>query len=70
MKVSLEHLYHYRCDTCQRWWTIADIKPEISSVVYCPHCGLQNIVEAIETHAVDKVGSANANDATNSNPRL
>lgn len=48
MKVHLEHLYHYCCDFCQKWWTIADIKP--SSETICPHCGKRNPIEGIESH--------------------
>lgn len=53
MKVSLEHLYHYLCDRCEKWWTCANIKPAIGKEVYCPHCGNVNIVEAIASHEVE-----------------
>jgi hypothetical protein len=54
MKVSLEHLYHYLCDHCQKWWTCADIKPEIGKELYCPHCGKKNKVEEIKSFEVNK----------------
>ena len=47
MKVSLEYLYHYICDHCQKWWTIADIKPDIGSHALCPHCGKTSLIEEI-----------------------
>lgn len=50
MRVSLEHLYHYCCDICEKWWTVADIKPELSQVVYCPHCGIVNVVKGIDSY--------------------
>jgi DNA-directed RNA polymerase subunit RPC12/RpoP len=49
MQVSLEFLYHFRCDRCSQWWTIADIEPQIGSQIHCPHCGNSNTVENIQT---------------------
>ncbi|AFY74012.1 hypothetical protein Syn7502_01983 [Synechococcus sp. PCC 7502] len=49
MKVSLEFLYHFRCDRCDQWWSIADIKPQVGSEMSCPHCGHLNLVESIQT---------------------
>ena len=42
MKVSIEHLYHFSCDLCQRWWAIADYKWGSQSTMFCPHCGHTN----------------------------
>lgn len=50
MIVSLEYLYHYRCDDCQKWWTIADLQPKIKQTIHCPHCGYKNKVNGIESH--------------------
>ncbi|WP_167315620.1 hypothetical protein [Nostoc punctiforme] len=47
MKVSLEYLYHYSCDHCQKWWTIGDIKPDINSQALCPHCGKTSLIVEI-----------------------
>ncbi len=49
MKVSLEYLYHFRCDCCGRWWSQADIEPQIGEILYCPACGQANQVEQIQT---------------------
>jgi DNA-directed RNA polymerase subunit RPC12/RpoP len=49
MQVSLEFLYHFRCDRCSQWWTIADIEPKIGADMSCPHCQHLNIVENILT---------------------
>jgi DNA-directed RNA polymerase subunit RPC12/RpoP len=49
MKVSLEFLYHFRCDRCEQWWSRADIEPEIGETVHCPYCGYVNQVEGIQT---------------------
>jgi chromosome segregation ATPase len=48
MKVSLELLFHYRCDNCDRWWSIADIPPKPATI--CPHCGTTNKVEDTQYH--------------------
>jgi len=49
MKVSLEFLYHFHCDRCHKWWSRADIEPQIGEQVYCPYCGHINTVEAVQT---------------------
>ncbi|MEM9152261.1 MAG: hypothetical protein AAGB19_17640 [Cyanobacteria bacterium P01_F01_bin.3] len=38
MKVSLELLFHFSCDRCSKWWTIADFEWNQAKVT-CPHCG-------------------------------
>jgi rRNA maturation endonuclease Nob1 len=49
MQVSLEYLYHFRCDRCQKWWTRADNEPAINEITFCPYCGHENLVEGIQT---------------------
>ena len=44
MKVSLELLYHFNCDRCSKWWTVADITPLAGAIVWCPHCGFEGRV--------------------------
>jgi DNA-directed RNA polymerase subunit RPC12/RpoP len=50
MIVHLEHLFHFCCGKCLKWWTVADIAPELKQIVTCPHCGHKQEVEAIEEH--------------------
>jgi phage FluMu protein Com len=52
VKVSLEKLYHYNCDNCDRWWTVADIVPLLGKLVNCPHCGILNTIEQVTEHPV------------------
>jgi len=54
MQVSLELLFHYRCDRCQKWWSVADIYPtEIELVgIPCPHCGDLNAIDKIDYSSV------------------
>ena len=47
MNVYLEQLYHYNCDSCQRWWSVSDISPQIGRQVHCVHCSQLNTVEKI-----------------------
>jgi predicted RNA-binding Zn-ribbon protein involved in translation (DUF1610 family) len=36
--ISKETLFHFHCNECQKWWTIADID-QIKTVWFCPWCG-------------------------------
>lgn len=45
MKVSVEILYHLRCDKCQAWWSIGDRHPQKRKSVFCPDCGHRNEIE-------------------------
>ena len=42
MKVSIEHLYHFSCDRCQKWWAIGDFPWGSQSSMWCPWCGYEN----------------------------
>lgn len=55
MIVSLEYLYHYRCDHCQKWWTIADLQPVIGEISHCPNCGYTNKITGITSHCKNTV---------------
>lgn len=39
MKVSLENLYHFSCDSCKNWWSIGDYVWGKQTHMWCPHCG-------------------------------
>lgn len=47
MKISLELLFHYRCDSCDRWWSIADVPPR-EKWTQCPHCPVCPNIEGVE----------------------
>jgi len=34
---SLERLFHFRCGSCQKWWSIGDAPKR--EYWYCPWCG-------------------------------
>lgn len=46
MKVSIEILYHLRCDHCGAWWSSADRKPK--KIVGCPECFRENTIEGFQ----------------------
>ncbi|WP_374825357.1 hypothetical protein [Aerosakkonema sp. BLCC-F183] len=50
MIVHLECLFHYRCDRCDAWWSIADRRSLIGNFKICPDCGYHNTIEGIESH--------------------
>lgn len=39
-KVYLEHLYHFNCYACNKWWSMSDKAYSVGLTVYCPHCGI------------------------------
>ena len=39
----IEHLYHYICSKCNKWWSIAEGTD--SDFVTCPRCGYKDVVE-------------------------
>ena len=41
MNYSYEKIYHFTCDECELWWSIAgtNINVEKKSAWYCPWCG-------------------------------
>jgi len=46
VNISLEFLFHYRCESCNLWWSVADLIP-VQPVTVCPHCWSQNSVDSI-----------------------
>jgi len=49
-KVSVEHLSHFQCGACERWWSIGDIAAGqkdasfVNEMWFCPWCGLKQKV--------------------------
>jgi DNA-directed RNA polymerase subunit RPC12/RpoP len=39
----IEHLYHYSCSKCKKWWSIAEGTE--SDFIKCPHCGKRDSIE-------------------------
>jgi hypothetical protein len=42
MPYSVEKLVHFNCDSCKKWWTVADAPIEVKKVWTCPWCGRVN----------------------------
>lgn len=49
MQVSLEFLFHYRCDHCNKWFSVADILPKFGTQMCCIHCGRWSMVGDYKT---------------------
>lgn len=46
--VSVEHLHHFRCGSCNKWWSIGDpaiTKTGVKKQWFCPWCGLLQKVD-------------------------
>jgi hypothetical protein len=50
--LSIEHLHHFRCGECNKWWSVGDPSialPGKSSAMkrkwFCPWCGKVNILK-------------------------
>jgi len=39
----IEHLYHYLCYKCKKWWSISEGTD--SDFAICPHCGHKDVTE-------------------------
>ena len=39
IKPSVEHLYHFTCEKCNLWWSIALESDLKERKWYCPWCG-------------------------------
>lgn len=54
IQAHLEYLFHYQCQHCNKWWSIAEITPlwgdNDRTIIYCPHCGTSHQVVAIVGH--------------------
>lgn len=42
--VSIEKLHHFRCSTCDKWWSIGDFDKKIKEL-FCPWCGIKSKVK-------------------------
>ena len=38
---SKETIWHFVCDSCRNWWSIAAVDDWKPKELYCPHCGLK-----------------------------
>jgi len=45
MNYSKETIWHFTCEFCKNWWSIAasdEWHPTTEKNLYCPHCGKPN----------------------------
>ena len=48
MNYSKETIWHFTCESCKGWWSIAasdDYQPSIFENLYCPYCGEDQIID-------------------------
>jgi hypothetical protein len=45
---SKETIWHFVCDSCKLWWSIASSDDWNPKQLYCPHCGIKNAIESKE----------------------
>ena len=55
-KVYIETLYHYQCDDCKFYWTIADKKVDKGDSITCPHCAKSLTVNELIIPTVEANG--------------
>ena len=49
MMSSVEVLYHFTCEKCKNWWSIAMEKTGWNpKEMWCPHCGSKQKEQQIE----------------------
>lgn len=54
-KVSIEHLAHFCCGFCKKWWSIGDPVIGSDTVWYCPWCGKQQKTKLYLDKVAEKV---------------
>lgn len=48
MKIDKETIWHFICEFCKGYWTIASMDNWKPKKLYCPHCGELNTVDQIQ----------------------
>ena len=43
MNVYKETIWHFTCQSCTAWWSIAASDNWIPKKLFCPHCGKQRV---------------------------
>ena len=42
MRADKESIWHFTCDHCSGFWSIATMDAWYPKELYCPHCGKEN----------------------------
>jgi len=49
IQYTIENLYHFNCDECKKWWSVADYKvTELNQKMTCPHCNRISIIKSLK----------------------
>ena len=46
VRKSKETIWHFTCDKCSKWWSIASTEEWNPTKLYCPYCKHEHIYEA------------------------
>lgn len=46
-RCSIEVLYHFSCNNCGKWFSVADIEASLGDSMACPHCHEVSVVNEI-----------------------
>lgn len=50
IRATVEYIWHFSCEDCLGWWSIASHENYKPKKMYCPHCGKHQT--QIETRSV------------------
>ena len=56
MQVYKETIWHFTCQSCDGWWSIANYDKWVPKNLYCPHCGKQRTHDKEFFESVDDKG--------------
>jgi len=48
MKIDKETIWHFTCEDCKGYWTIASMEEWQPKKLFCPHCGKLNNASQIQ----------------------
>ncbi len=54
-KFTREILWHFRCDACTRWWSIADFDENHRGYMACPWCHALQEYEEVKDDGPDEL---------------
>jgi DNA-directed RNA polymerase subunit RPC12/RpoP len=59
--VSLEKLFHFRCCSCNQWWSVGDWKENKETTeTTCPHCGTKAGIDTCKNDDLTFMASGKA----------
>lgn len=53
---SKEIIWHFTCDSCSGWWSIAASDHWLPKKLFCPHCSCEHIYNEAKPARVGDIG--------------